>query len=42
MDAKWAVVFAQLIIKGKGYGVHGFLTRIRDEVRLLYAQPALA
>jgi len=31
VDAKWAVVFAQLIIKGKGYGVHGFLTRIRDE-----------
>lgn len=32
VDAKWAVVFAQLIIRDKGHGVHGFLTRIRDEV----------
>lgn len=25
-----SVVFAQLIIDGKGYGVHGFLVRIRN------------
>lgn len=31
VDAKWAVVFAQLIIRGKNYGVHGFLTQIRDD-----------
>jgi hypothetical protein len=32
-DAKFAAVFAQLIIRGQRHGVHGFLVRIRDEVR---------
>lgn len=31
-DAKFAAVFAQLIIRGQRHGVHGFLVRIRDEV----------
>jgi len=29
--AQWAVVFAQLIVDGKKYGPHGFLTRIRSD-----------
>lgn len=29
--AKWAVVFARLLVQGKDVGVHGFLTRIRNE-----------
>ena len=29
--AHWAIVFAQLIIKDEGYGVHGFLVPIRDK-----------
>ena len=33
VDAQWAVVFAQLIIKDKNEGVHGFLVQIRDQVR---------
>jgi acyl-CoA oxidase len=31
VDAKYAVVFAQLMIKGKSEGVHAILTRIRDD-----------
>lgn len=31
VDAKWAVVFAQLLVAGKNEGVHGVLVRIRDE-----------
>ncbi|KAK9829677.1 hypothetical protein WJX72_007299 [[Myrmecia] bisecta] len=31
VHAKWAVVFAQLLIGGKNEGVHGFLVRIRNE-----------
>ncbi len=29
--AHWAIVFAQLMIKGESYGVHGFLVPIRDK-----------
>ena len=29
--AKWCIVFARLLIKGKDEGVHGFLVRIRNE-----------
>lgn len=31
VHAKFCVTFAQLIIDGKGYGVHAFLMRIRNE-----------
>ncbi|GMH40366.1 hypothetical protein BSKO_08270 [Bryopsis sp. KO-2023] len=31
IHAKWAVVFAQMIIGSTNYGVHGFLVRIRNE-----------
>ena len=31
MHAKWAVVFAQLIINKKNEGIHAFLVRIREE-----------
>eukprot|EP00005_Dracoamoeba_jomungandri_P005686 CAMPEP_0174251116 /NCGR_PEP_ID=MMETSP0439-20130205/1050_1 /TAXON_ID=0 /ORGANISM="Stereomyxa ramosa, Strain Chinc5" /LENGTH=604 /DNA_ID=CAMNT_0015331355 /DNA_START=154 /DNA_END=1964 /DNA_ORIENTATION=+ len=31
IHAKWAVVFAQLNIDGKEQGIHGFLTRIRND-----------
>ena len=31
VDAKYAVVFAQLLIGEKNHGVHGFLVRIRSE-----------
>ena len=34
VHAKWAVVFAQLIIGQQNHGIHGFLVRIRNEVRL--------
>ena len=33
VHAKWAVVFAQLHIGGRNEGIHGFLVRIRNEVR---------
>ena len=33
VHAKWAVVFAQLHMGGKNEGIHGFLVRIRNEVR---------
>ena len=33
VHAKWAVVFAQLTIGGRSEGIHGFLVRIRNEVR---------
>ena len=33
VHAKWAVVFAQLLIGGRCEGIHGFLVRIRNEVR---------
>lgn len=29
--AHWCIVFAQLIIKGEKYGVHGFLVEVRDK-----------
>lgn len=29
--SNWALVFAQLIIRGVKHGVHGFLVQIRDE-----------
>jgi acyl-CoA oxidase len=29
--AHWCIVFAQLIIKGESYGVHGFLVEVRDK-----------
>ena len=32
VHAQWCVVFAQTIIKGKNYGIHGYLVRIRDSV----------
>ena len=32
VHAKWAVVFAQLLIGGRNEGIHGFLVRIRNEV----------
>lgn len=32
VHAKWAVVFAQLLIGSTNHGIHGFLVRIRDEV----------
>ncbi len=32
LDAQQAVVFAQLGIRGKSYGVHGFLVPLRNEV----------
>ena len=35
MHAKYAVVFAQLIIGNTKHGIHGFLTRIRNEVSLV-------
>ncbi|EIE22640.1 acyl-CoA oxidase [Coccomyxa subellipsoidea C-169] len=31
VHAKWAVVFAQLLIGGRNEGIHGFLVRIRNE-----------
>jgi acyl-CoA oxidase len=31
IHAKWAVVFARLLIHGQDYGVHAFLTRIRND-----------
>lgn len=31
VHAKWAVVFARLLIGGKDEGIHGFLVRIRNE-----------
>jgi acyl-CoA oxidase len=31
MHAKFAVVFAQLVVDGKDEGVHAILTRIREE-----------
>ena len=34
VHAKWSAVFAQLIIDGKNHGIHGFLVRIRNEVRI--------
>ncbi len=37
VHAKWAVVFAQLLIGGRNEGIHGFLVRIRNEVRKLAA-----
>ena len=40
VHAKWAVVFAQLLIGGRNEGIHGFLVRIRSEVRL-QREPAL-
>ena len=36
VHAKWAVVFAQLHMDGKNEGIHGFLVRIRNEVRCLF------
>jgi len=33
--AQWAVVFANLIIKGKNQGIHGFLVQIRDHRTML-------
>lgn len=33
--AHWAVVFAQLIIRGENQGIHGFLVRIRDHASML-------
>lgn len=33
VHAKWSAVFAQLLIDGKNHGIHGFLVRIRNEVR---------
>eukprot|EP00887_Chlorella_sp_A99_P005922 scaffold29.g5922.t1 len=30
IHAHWAVVFAQMIVRGQNQGVHGFLVRIRD------------
>ena len=33
VHAKWCVVFAQLLIEGTNHGIHGFLVRIRNEVR---------
>ncbi len=38
VHAKWAVVFAQLHMGGKNEGIHGFLVRIRNEVRLIWTQ----
>ena len=35
VHAKWAVVFAQLHMGGRNEGIHGFLVRIRNEVRLI-------
>ena len=32
VHAKFAVVFAQLLIDGTNHGIHGFLVRIRNEV----------
>lgn len=32
IHAKWAVVFAQMIIGQTNHGIHGFLVRIRNEV----------
>ena len=32
VHAKFAVVFAQLFIGSTNHGIHGFLTRIRNEV----------
>ena len=32
LDAQQAVVFAQLGIRGKSYGVHGILVPLRNEV----------
>ena len=34
VHAKWAVVFAQLLLGGRNEGIHGFLVRIRHEVRM--------
>ena len=31
IDARWCVVFAQLIVKGQNCGVHGLLVRIRND-----------
>jgi len=31
VHAKWAVVFARMILHGKDHGVHAFLTRIRND-----------
>ncbi len=36
VHAKWAVVFAQLHMGGRNEGIHGFLVRIRNEVRLVW------
>ncbi len=34
VHAKWAVVFAQMIIGEVNHGIHGFLVRIRNEASL--------
>ena len=33
VHAKFAVVFAQMLIGSTNQGIHGFLVRIREEVR---------
>ena len=35
VHAKFAVVFAQLTIGASHHGIHGFLTRIRNEVQCI-------
>ena len=35
VHAHWAVVFAQMMIKGQNQGIHGFLVRIRDHATML-------
>ena len=37
LDAQQAVVFAQLGIGGRSFGVHGFLVPLRDQVICLVA-----
>ena len=38
VHAKWAVVFAQMIIADENHGIHGFLVRIRNEVTSQFAR----
>jgi acyl-CoA oxidase len=33
--AHWAVVFAQLFIRGENHGIHGFLVQIRDHATMM-------
>jgi acyl-CoA oxidase len=41
VHAKWAVVFAQLLIGGRNEGIHGFLVRIRHEASATSSSPPL-